>query len=73
MYDDDKLPWKEAEAAALADVRRQADTLANWGNAGAAGIASAKSDIAKAEETAAGIQATLFAVDRYVGPYGRER
>ena len=71
MHYDGRLPWKQAEALALADVLRQADPPAGKGNADAEGSAGPASEIAKAEEATAVVQATLFAVDGHAGPYGR--
>lgn len=51
---------KEAEALALEDVLRHAE--------GSAGLAT---KIAKAEEAAAVVQATLFGGNGHAGPYGR--
>ena len=68
MEYDGGLSLKEAEAAALADVLRQAEAPADKGNA--VGNAGPKQEDAKAEEAAAAVQATLFA-EGGAGPYRR--
>jgi hypothetical protein len=67
MHFDGWIPWKQAEALALADVLRQADSPVGTVSARAES-ARPKPTIGIPEEPAAAVQRNLFAVAN--GPYG---
>jgi hypothetical protein len=64
MHYDGKLPWREAEALALADVLRQADAMARLNRK-----AGPRVEPGDAAEPAAAVQAELFATEANAGPY----
>ena len=61
MHYDGRLPWKQAEVLALAEVLRQAEPPAGKRDD------AEGTGIAKAERPAAAVQSTLFPVEE--GPY----
>lgn len=61
IHYDGRLPWREAEALALADILRHADPPADTVGAGPSPAIDAASNLARM------VQATLFAAEK--GPY----
>jgi hypothetical protein len=68
VHYDRGLPWREAEALALAEVVHEADQSVIQARTGSDVNGGPKRNYADAEEPVATIQRGLFAVER--GPYG---